>query len=97
MADPLARHGSIVPTHPGELLAEDVIPATGKSKAEIARRLGISRQTLFDILAQRQPLTGRGLPRQAVRERTGLVGSDAGVARSVEGRAGHGRVGLSIR
>ena len=63
MADPPTRHGSIAPTHPGELLAEDVIPATGKSKAEIARRLGISRQTLFDILAQRQPVT----PQVAVR------------------------------
>ena len=63
MADLLTRHGSIAPIHPGELLAEDVIPATGKSKAEIARRLGISRQTLFDILAQRQPVT----PQVAVR------------------------------
>ena len=53
----LTRHGSIAPVHPGELLAEDVIPATGRSKAEIARRLGILRQTLFDILAQRQPVT----------------------------------------
>ena len=63
MADLLTRHGSIAPIHPGELLAEDVIPATGKDKAEIARRLGISRQTLFDILAQRQPVT----PQVAVR------------------------------
>jgi antitoxin HigA-1 len=36
--------------HPGELLREDVIPASGKSKAEVARLLGISRQTLYDIL-----------------------------------------------
>ncbi len=63
MAETPTRHGSIVPTHPGELLAEDVIPAIGKSKAEIARLLGISRQTLFDILAQRQPVT----PQVAVR------------------------------
>ena len=57
------RHPGIVPIHPGELLAQDVIPVTGRSKAEIARRLGISRQTLFDILGQRQPVT----PRIAVR------------------------------
>jgi antitoxin HigA-1 len=51
------RHVSIEPAHPGELLAEIVIPATGRSKAEIARLLGISRQTLYDILNQRQPVT----------------------------------------
>lgn len=44
------------PTHPGELLSE-VIPATGKSKAEIAALLGISRQHLYDILAQRKPVS----------------------------------------
>lgn len=45
------------PMHPGELLREDVIPALGRSKAEIARLLGISRQTLYDILAEKQPVT----------------------------------------
>ena len=44
------RHPSIEPTHPGEVLREDVLPATGHSKAEIARMLGISRQTLYDVL-----------------------------------------------
>ena len=43
--------------HPGELLREDVLPALGKSKAEIARLLGVSRQTLYDILAEKQPIT----------------------------------------
>lgn len=45
------------PMHPGELLREDVLPALGRSKAEIARLLGISRQTLYDILAEKQPVT----------------------------------------
>jgi addiction module HigA family antidote len=43
--------------HPGELLREDVLPALGGSKAEIARLLGVSRQTLYDILAEKQPIT----------------------------------------
>jgi addiction module HigA family antidote len=43
--------------HPGELLREDVIPALGKSKTEIAHLLGISRQTLHDILVEKQPVT----------------------------------------
>jgi addiction module HigA family antidote len=51
------RHTSIEPGHPGELLCEIVIPATGKSKAEIARLLGVSRQTLYDILGKKKPVT----------------------------------------
>jgi addiction module HigA family antidote len=43
--------------HPGEMLREDVLPSLGKSKTEIASLLGISRQTLFDILRERQPVT----------------------------------------
>jgi addiction module HigA family antidote len=45
--------------HPGELLREDVLPALGKSKTEIARLLGISRQTLYDILDEKQPVTAQ--------------------------------------
>jgi addiction module HigA family antidote len=43
--------------HSGELLREDVVPALDLSKAEIARRLGISRQTLYDLLDEKQPVT----------------------------------------
>jgi antitoxin HigA-1 len=45
------------PTHPGELLREEVIPATGKTKTEIAALLGISRQHLYDILEERKPVS----------------------------------------
>src|SRR5476649_1566629 len=45
------------PTHPGELLREDVIPATGKTRSEIAALLGISRQHLYDILEERKPVS----------------------------------------
>jgi antitoxin HigA-1 len=51
------RHPSIEPAHPGEMLAEITIPATGKTKTEIARLLGISRQTLYDILSRKQGVT----------------------------------------
>lgn len=57
MGNPLLR--ALRPVHPGEILREDVIPALGKPKAEIARLLGISRQTLYDILGERQPITAR--------------------------------------
>jgi addiction module HigA family antidote len=57
MARKTLRHPDIPPVHPGELLREDVIPATGASKVEIASLLGISRQTLYDILGERQSVT----------------------------------------
>jgi len=47
----------LAPMHPGELLREDILPALGKSKTEIASLLGISRQTLYDILEEKQPVT----------------------------------------
>lgn len=43
--------------HPGELLREDVMPALGRTRAEIARLLGVSRQTLHSILTERAPVT----------------------------------------
>ena len=62
------------PTHPGELLREEVIPATGKTKSEIAALLGISRQHLYDILEERKPVS------PAVAVRLGkLFGDGAGV------------------
>ncbi len=57
MANPLLC--GLRPVHPGEILREDVLPALGKPKTEIARLLGISRQTLYDILGERQPITAR--------------------------------------
>lgn len=55
MRNPLLK--GLRPVHPGETLREDVIPAVGRSKTEIARLLGISRQTLYDIINERQPVT----------------------------------------
>jgi addiction module HigA family antidote len=45
------------PMHPGEHLREDILPALGRPKAEIARLLGISRQTLYEVLTEKQPVT----------------------------------------
>jgi addiction module HigA family antidote len=63
MAGKILRHPDIRPSHPGELLREVVIPATGLSKTAIAGLLGISRQSLYDILFERQSVT----PSMAVR------------------------------
>ena len=62
------------PTHPGALLRDDIIPATGRSKIEIAGLLGVSRQHLYDILREKKP----GSPTVAVRLGK-LFGDGAGV------------------
>lgn len=49
----MGRDPNRSPTHPGALLREDMIPATGRPKAEIAQMLRISRQHLNDNLAER--------------------------------------------
>ena len=53
------RPWAIRPIHPGEILREDVLPALARPKTEIARLLGISRQTLYDILNEKQPVTAQ--------------------------------------
>ena len=55
MSNPLLK--GLRPVHPAEILREDVLPALGRPKTEIARLLGISRQTLYDLLGERQPIT----------------------------------------
>ena len=60
------------PVHPGELLRVIVLPALGKPKTEIARLLGVSRQTLYDVLNEKQPITANLALRIAK-----LVGDDA--------------------
>jgi len=43
--------------HPGEIIREDILPETGLSVAAAARALGVSRQMLHEILAERRPLS----------------------------------------
>ena len=51
------RNPARCPSHPGTLLREVVIPATGRTKVEIAGLLGISRQHLYDILREAKPVS----------------------------------------
>ena len=51
------------PTHPGEVLKEDILPALRLPVSEAARQLGVSRQTLYKILSGSSPVT----PEMAVR------------------------------
>jgi addiction module HigA family antidote len=54
---PAKRNVDRCPTHPGFLLSDTVVPATGKSKTEIAKLLGISRQHLYDIMNENKPVS----------------------------------------
>jgi addiction module HigA family antidote len=42
------------PTHPGTILREDVLPALGMTQTEFARRLGVSRLTVSELLHERR-------------------------------------------
>jgi addiction module HigA family antidote len=51
------RDARRAPTHPGEVLREDVLPALKMPVSTAAEHLGISRQTLHRILAGTHPVT----------------------------------------
>jgi addiction module HigA family antidote len=51
------------PTHPGEILREDVLPSLGVSITDAAKNMRTSRQTLHRILAEKAAVT----PEMAVR------------------------------
>jgi addiction module HigA family antidote len=42
------------PTHPGELLREEILPAAKIAQAELARRMGVSRRTVNEICQERR-------------------------------------------
>jgi len=51
------RNSGRCPTHPGELLRDDILPAIKMSKSDIADAIGISRQHLYDILNEKKPVS----------------------------------------
>src|SRR2546422_3944645 len=45
------------PTHPGEILRENVLPAAGLTQDKLARLLVVSRRTVSEVLPERRPVT----------------------------------------
>lgn len=45
------------PTHPGEILREDVLPGLGISQTAFAASLGVSRKTINEILNEQAGIT----------------------------------------
>lgn len=48
-------HRGMPPTHPGEILREDVLPALKLTVVEAAKNLGVTRQTLHRIITPTNP------------------------------------------
>jgi addiction module HigA family antidote len=57
MAIPNAIKREIPPTHPGEMLREDFMPDYGLSATSLAASLGISRQSVNELLRERRAVT----------------------------------------
>ncbi len=45
------------PTHPGELIREDLLPETDMSQSKLARLMGVSRRTVSEIVNERRRVT----------------------------------------
>ena len=54
MSIPNAGRRKVRPTHPGEMLREDFLPDYGLTVAGLAKALGVSRQTMNDLLRERR-------------------------------------------
>lgn len=65
------RNPNRCPSHPGAVLRDIVLPELDARKTDIAEALGISRNQLYQILAEKQPVT----PITAVRLEAVIGGS----------------------
>lgn len=45
------------PTHPGEVLREDVLPALKMTQGDLAKRLGVSRLSVSELLHGKRALS----------------------------------------
>ena len=57
MSIPSARKKEVRPIHPGEMLREDFLPDYELSVASLARALGVSRQTVNELLRERRSVS----------------------------------------
>ncbi|MCB1035008.1 MAG: HigA family addiction module antidote protein [Acidobacteria bacterium] len=57
MSIPNTQEREIRPTHPGEFLREDFLPEYGLTVSSLAEALGVSRQTVNELLRERRALS----------------------------------------
>lgn len=53
----MALKNGMPPIHPGEIIREDILPATKLSVPEAAKALGVSRQMFHGIISEKRPLS----------------------------------------
>ena len=63
MSIPNKRERKVRPTHPGEMLREDFLPDYGLTVSSFAKALGVSHQTVNELLRERRA----GSPEMALR------------------------------
>jgi antitoxin HigA-1 len=57
MSIPNRRERKVRPTHPGEMLREDFLPDYGLTVLSFAKALGVSRQTVNELLRERRAVS----------------------------------------
>ena len=57
MSIPNTRERKVRPTHPGEMLREDYLPDYGLTISVFAKALGVSRQTVNELLRERRSVS----------------------------------------
>lgn len=57
MSIPNKRQRRIRPTHPGEMLREDFLPDYGLTISSFAKAIGVSRQTVNELLRERRAVS----------------------------------------
>ena len=57
MSIPNTRERKVRPTHPGEMLREDFLPDYGLTVSGFAKALGVSRQTVNELLRERRAVS----------------------------------------
>ena len=57
MSIPNTRERKVRPTHPGEMLREDYLPDYGLTISAFAKALGVSRQTVNELIRERRSVS----------------------------------------
>lgn len=57
MSIPNTRERKVRPVHPGEMLREDFLPDYGLTVSSFAKALGVSRQTINELLRERRAVS----------------------------------------
>lgn len=53
----MGQKKGLPPTHPGELLRTELMPAIGLTQEALAGRLGVSRRTINEILGEKRSVS----------------------------------------